>query len=418
MKRTSKEATAIFALLILVVAMMQTAQLATAATESVTKAKLTAFLSEVIGFHMNYRFWGDFYNVSRPSNYGGKVEEVDIIAPCTVPNGQINVLAVFYNDCIYDIYFVVYGSATYVPQASLDWIKNVMKEYRTFAANYNIDIDHVETALSLLDKVSELQTVNATSGDMKMVMTCQSNNVGGIPSNITQVQWIYSTNIGDAAEKCISISLTQGEVKEIRFADTWDLFSVSNKCISQAEAKSIGWNAPLNHEVTLTNADGLTTNVQPNWTKNFTQVSLGYILGQVFNNTLNDTLHFANGGGTHNDPLILYPLWEFDFYFGRSISGNEGIQVGVWGDTKEIDYCSSFGILSSGSPSAGNTPEPSSGNMQPPTQNSEPSQSHAAATPSLTSSPSAPELRYCAVVVLVISLTAVILVGLNRKVNT
>jgi hypothetical protein len=43
------------------------------------------------------------------------------------------------------------------------------------------------------------------------------------------------------------------------------------------------------------------------------------------------------------DPLMLYPYWAVHFYFNESIGGNVGIQVGVWGDTGEILYCSGFG---------------------------------------------------------------------------
>jgi hypothetical protein len=47
------------------------------------------------------------------------------------------------------------------------------------------------------------------------------------------------------------------------------------------------------------------------------------------------------------DPLTLYPFWQFHFYFEENIAGAIGIQVGVWGDTKEISYASAYVVLGS-----------------------------------------------------------------------
>ena len=43
--------------------------------------------------------------------------------------------------------------------------------------------------------------------------------------------------------------------------------------------------------------------------------------------------------------MTLYPYWQLHFYFNESIAGNVGVQVGVWGDTSEIIYCSGFGYF-------------------------------------------------------------------------
>ena len=43
------------------------------------------------------------------------------------------------------------------------------------------------------------------------------------------------------------------------------------------------------------------------------------------------------------DPLTLYPYWHIRFYFNQTIAGNSGVQVGVWGDTKEIIFANGFG---------------------------------------------------------------------------
>ena len=52
-----------------------------------------------------------------------------------------------------------------------------------------------------------------------------------------------------------------------------------------------------------------------------------------------------NPSQIERDPLTLYPYWVVLFYFNEPIAGVEGMQVGVWGDTGEILYCSGFGYL-------------------------------------------------------------------------
>ena len=49
---------------------------------------------------------------------------------------------------------------------------------------------------------------------------------------------------------------------------------------------------------------------------------------------------------TSRDPFILYPYWNIRFYFKEEISRISGIDVGIWGDTGEISYCSIFGFHS------------------------------------------------------------------------
>jgi hypothetical protein len=59
------------------------------------------------------------------------------------------------------------------------------------------------------------------------------------------------------------------------------------------------------------------------------------------------------------DPLTLYPYWQFVFHINETIAGNVGIQVSLWGDTKEIVYCHGYGFLGSpdSTPSSSQTSE-------------------------------------------------------------
>ena len=94
------------------------------------------------------------------------------------------------------------------------------------------------------------------------------------------------------------------------------------------------------------------------------------IPGQIYNRDPED--HFVSGGNATRDPLALYPQWQMVFYFNKSIGGAVGIQVGVWGDTKEVAYISEYGYLGGqgGNPTTPTTPSPS---MEPtPTPSSSP----------------------------------------------
>jgi hypothetical protein len=65
---------------------------------------------------------------------------------------------------------------------------------------------------------------------------------------------------------------------------------------------------------------------------------------------------------TTRNSTALYPLWTINFYFNKLYYNAYGIQVGIWGDTKEVFYCES--LITLGSSSAGN-PTAAPSNLQP-----------------------------------------------------
>jgi hypothetical protein len=75
-------------------------------------------------------------------------------------------------------------------------------------------------------------------------------------------------------------------------------------------------------------------------------------LGQLYNDS---GLLGLSMGSTQRDGLTLYPLWKFLFHC-EPIGGVQSIQVGVWGDTKEIAYCGTYGFF--GMPATSSSPQP------------------------------------------------------------
>jgi hypothetical protein len=98
-----------------------------------------------------------------------------------------------------------------------------------------------------------------------------------------------------------------------------------------------------------TGEDNVTKMVKPDWSQMTSDVGFTMIPGQQYNNSLNDDL-LSQGtgvsmGNTTRAPLALYPFWSAIFYFSKPIDNIVGIQVGIWGDTKEVAYIDTYGYL-------------------------------------------------------------------------
>ena len=65
---------------------------------------------------------------------------------------------------------------------------------------------------------------------------------------------------------------------------------------------------------------------------------------------------------TKRNSTALYPLWTVNFYFNKIYYGAYGIQVGLWGDTKEVFYCESLITLGN---SGGESPTTAPSNSPP-----------------------------------------------------
>ncbi len=330
----------------------QTNQSAKAETaNSAVQDKLTAFLNEVLGIDSSsYELTTPSYGYSYPSTYGGlDKEELASFTLNSSDGDAIHALSIFDNGYPSLIDFSLYGSVATDQQYStntLEKVQSIILRYQTFAQNYSIDTSEIAQALNMLSNVATLTTSNVTQGNMKMEITVSQNHSGPNSVNYTKIAWIYTIDGVDATRKSLSIefdNITGGV--EVDFGDAWGFWSVADTWISEAEATSIAWNAAKNYNVTLGNPNtNSTTVVAPDWGNNpFTQVGIMMAPGQGYNNSLDIALNFGSMGNITRNGLTLYPLWQFMFYFNQSIGDIQGIEVGVWGDTGEIAYCSSTG---------------------------------------------------------------------------
>jgi hypothetical protein len=246
------------------------------------------------------------------------------------------------------------------------------------------DVPPTTASLRNLNNMSDFTPANATSGNMKLVVSQ------------TGIGWSYTTDGVDVPNKSIGLSFGSNTFV---FSDTWNLYSIgSPSVISKDEAVTIALNAAQNYNLNLSKVAGSnnTTELKPDWSKMRSDVALAMIPGQTYNNSLNSALKFVTNGNMTRNPLALYPIWQTIFYFSQPIENIAGIQVGVWGDTKEIAYCSTYGFL-------GNSQAPSSSTAQP------------SASPQVTQAATLLSVVLCAILAIAITATTAALIIKKRS---
>jgi hypothetical protein len=334
---------------------------------------LPAFLSDVIGLDLTqYNRTNEGYGVSYPSKFGGLVKEESPSFTLDYNDYKITVGSVFDNGLPSWIHVhVLNGSLFYVTPPSTDALvesRNILQRYQVFAEKYGINAVNVTAALNLLNCVPEEPQVygnpanfngisnftpaNATSGDMKLQVS------------ETSIGFWYTINGVDVKNKCFGMNFGYDT---FHFWDVWNLYSIGCfSVLSEEKATSMAFEVAnaysLNQTWYQTDENNVTTEVKPDWSQMRSDVGLLMIPGQSYSNPLNDALLAegagVNSGNTTRNPLALYPFWSMIFFFSEPIGNIAGIQVGLWGDTKEIAYCYEYGYLgSSGQPST-STSEP------------------------------------------------------------
>jgi hypothetical protein len=130
----------------------------------------------------------------------------------------------------------------------------------------------------------------------------------------------------------------------VSFWDTWGLYSVSGlSVISSEEVVQIAREAAQNYEISVGYVDRESEIVK---VPDLSNAPYGVGLTMVPYRYNED----YNPSRIERDPLTLYPYWAVLFHFNETIAGLQGMEVGVWGDTGEIIYCSGFGYLGPSEP--------------------------------------------------------------------
>ncbi|MCW4011325.1 MAG: hypothetical protein NWF05_12035 [Candidatus Bathyarchaeota archaeon] len=337
-------------------------QISTAnAADFSAKEELSAFVTQVLGIDLSqYNQTNENYKIKYPSTYGGVVKEEDLTSDYYANDGShIQVFAVIYNGYPGMIIIDCLGSTKYVnqplPENKLNAAKTVLARYPSFAAAYGIDSQAAVAASTMLEPLTELVTTETTQGNMKMEAWARINSdwlsLIGSTVNDTGIDWTYTAKGYDADKKCLRVTFAESEQGfEVIFQDTWGLFQIADVSVSEFEAKNIARSTASKLNLTSVGADNSTVVLHPDWSGERVDARLVMVPGQVYNDSLNAEIHYADSGSIVREPLMLYPEWVFIFYFDKNIGDMTGVQVGVWGDTGEIVLCTAYGHYGNGAP--------------------------------------------------------------------
>jgi hypothetical protein len=214
------------------------------------------------------------------------------------------------------------------PANILSQAKNILQKYQTFASrNYEKDISYLVHMKNILASVDDLKPTEFTEGNITFQISTDGNN--------TRIQWIYTESGISMERKRVAIKFRDNTF--VSFRDTWGLYGVSGLSkISSKEALQIALDAAQNCELSIRHENGEVELVKVPDLEN-APFDISLIMLPYRN------LDYNIPSRIERDPLMLYPYWQAHFYFNESIVDNIGVQVGVWGDTSEIIYCSGFG---------------------------------------------------------------------------
>jgi hypothetical protein len=253
----------------------------------------------------------------------------------------ISVMSIFYNGQIKTIKINnLGGEYVYSEQPAPDILsqaRTILQRYQAYAAQvYGTNNSYLEPMQNILNNITQLSPMNITVGNINFQVSESGDT--------TRIQWIYTENGVIMDRKRVELKFCNNDF--LSFRDMWRVYSVGGfSVINSEEAYKIALAAAQNCELRIGYENGTT--------KIATLPDLSDAFYERYFNMLpyrNETSHLPSK--IDRDPLTLYPYWQFYFYFNETIAGNSGVQVGIWGDTKEIIYCSGFGFYGTSDPTS------------------------------------------------------------------
>jgi len=306
--------------------------------------KLVEFLSSVVGLDLTkYTLISptpppDRAKYTYPPEFFGLVKEECPSFKFEADGNTIRVMSIFHNEQM--VFFSVsaqdpsaYSEA--LPDDILNQAKTILQRYQAFTTQvYATDSSYLVSMQNILNRVNDLSPANITDGNVNLQVSTNGD--------YTRIQWIYTENGVSMKYKTVDLSFYKNNFAS--FVDTWDFYSIGGfSVIDSEEAYKMALEAAQNCELRIGYENGTT--------KLATLPDLSDAFYQMYFNMLpyrNETSHIPSK--IARDPSTLYPYWQFYFYFNETIAGNSGIQVGIWGDTEEIIYCSGFGYYGTSDP--------------------------------------------------------------------
>jgi hypothetical protein len=170
----------------------------------------------------------------------------------------------------------------------------------------------------ILKTVDDLSATNTTYGNINFLVSINGER--------TCVRWIYTDGIITAEYKRVELDFENNVFTA--FSDMWSIYKIGPVVgVSFDEVLEIAREAAENVELHVMAEDGLeqTFNVPDlsNATYSYYFLMTPYQTGSPTSNS-------------SREPATLYPYWQFTFYFNKCVGRYSGVEVGLWGDNKEI----------------------------------------------------------------------------------
>ncbi|XHH09798.1 MAG: hypothetical protein ACFCUE_04000 [Candidatus Bathyarchaeia archaeon] len=346
--KSFKPKTKIFVHLIVALMLASILQATQANTSLDNTEKAIPLLSNVFCFDLSkYDIKLDINVNNSDSNFGDAIQQSTHYT-LTSRNGNVSADVNFVGDSLWYCNVRIRGDAIYSQTPSTDLIeqsKRVLQSYRSFVTQNGKSDSYLSEMEALLNQVKELKETSITSENIRLNITMYPTRVSNIPLQF--FDWYYTENGVDSSSIRVSFSYTDGVLTSIK--DTWKLFSVgSSDSISQAEAESIALSVAKNYTLEFRSE---------NDSVNSEKADLSDV-------TIKSELSMQQRSDKDS---ALYPLWAVQFWFNGRPHGNQilGIEVCVWGDTKEVELCQAIVVLGGEDPSqsensAGNEAFPTS----------------------------------------------------------
>lgn len=251
-------------------------------------------------------------------------------------NGTIDALCIFYNGQLALVNIDPIGTNVSYDYASppgndlASQADAILTKYAGFLSQESsVDTSFLPTMTAVLNSVNIEQSVNVTAGNINFL---SSQN-----GDVATLKWIYTENGVCMNYKRVEMDFTNGALTS--FSDGWSLYKVAGLSeITAQQATNIALHAAQNVQLVMTTSNGQNVTVA---TPDLSNAPYDSLLNMM-------PIHGADPSLTSQlnlDPLTLYPVWQFQFYFNQTTAGDDGIDVGVLGTTSTVLYANGFGHL-------------------------------------------------------------------------
>jgi len=278
------------------------------ASEKRVQNTAIAVMTEVVGLNMEkYEIELLSNTTDYPGFCGGLVRD-SLTYNIEAVGSKAQIVCTFINKTL--TRFAMYpleGSLLYAQPLSPDLLTATKTLLNRIQAYFGAS--HIQEARNILEKVTEIKTMNVTTENLKLIINEFDDNLS--------LMWWKTIN-GIDFPYGLSIKFNNGQLKG--FSDDSNLYQIGTADVNVSREDAIRTTKKLSKDHTTLNVstgNGDYKKMTLNLTDEHTVVEL-----QI---------------GTR-EPFTYYPLWYVRLYAETSIGGTDGFQAGIWADTGEIAY--------------------------------------------------------------------------------